>query len=281
MLCTKPFVKGLTPLPCGQCMPCRINARRVWTARLVLELFQHREAAFVTLTYSDENLPANGNLCKRDLQLFLKKLRFALEPVRVRYYAVGEYGDRTSRAHYHVLLYGVGRSAAQAINAAWGLGLVHIGDVTRESCQYVAGYVTKKMNNKDDPRLNGREPEFALMSRRPGIGFQAAKQIGQQMTRSSPAAGWINKNGDVPNVYRMDGRMWPLGRYLVSHIRKECGFESGNSPEEKKAQYLEKMRDLREAVGAAAFNHAAPFVDWNRADQVTHKAKHPLKQRIL
>ena len=205
---------------------------------MVLELYQHKHASFVTLTYDPEHLPLDGCLVKRDLQLFLKRLRSVIFPLQVRYFAVGEYGDRTFRPHYHIALFGLGREHQAIIAKVWGLGLVHIGDLTRESAQYVAGYVTKKMTKKEDVRLGGRVPEFSLMSRNPGIGASAADQIADQMTKRSAGASWINQNGDVPHVSRMDGGMWPLGRYMVSRIREGCGFEDGNSPPKKKEEYL-------------------------------------------
>ncbi|QXP44216.1 MAG: replication initiator protein [Arizlama microvirus] len=280
MLCIKPFVKGgLVPLPCGQCMPCRINARRVWTTRLTLELYQHSAACFLTLTYAKE--PPGGTLVKRDVQLFMKRLRKAIYPATVRYYLVGEYGDNTFRPHYHVVLYGLDRTHARIFADAWGLGHVHVGDVTRESCQYVAGYVTKKMNSHADPRLKGRAPEFTLMSRNPGIGSKSADYIGERMVASSGAAGWINQNGDVPKVTRMDNKFWPLGRYMVSKIRVASGFENGNSPPLKKEEYLQTMRDLRESVGPAAFTAAKPFVEWAKADQLIHRVKLRTSKRTI
>lgn len=274
MLCIKPYVKGGTlPLPCNQCMPCRINNRRVWTSRMYLELLQHRQSCFVTLTYDPANLPVGGTLVRRDLQLYLKRLRKSVYPLQVRYFGVGEYGDNTFRPHYHVVLYGLGRMDHDAITKSWGLGLVHIGDVTMNSIQYVAGYVTKKMTKKDDIRLGGRTPEFALMSRRPGIGSKAAEQMAHQMTSTSSYAGWLNKNGDVPHIARQDGKMMPLGRYMVSKIREGVGFENGNSPPLKKAEYLEKMQAMRADVGNAAFVAAKPFVDWSKADQLIHRVK--------
>lgn len=288
MLCRKPFLKGNLPLPCGQCMPCRINNRRVWTTRLTLESYRHHASSFITLTYSDENLPKTQNglptLVKRDLQLFMKRLRFSVRPIEVRFFAVGEYGERTFRPHYHALLFGLGAESAQTINAAWSLGLVHIGSLTKDSCQYCAGYVTKKMTLASDPRLEGRAPEFAIMSRKPGIGHDVAKSMGQQLTRSSAAAGWINKEGDVPKVARMEEKMWPLGRYMVSTLRKEVGFEDGNSPPRKKEEYEEKMRALRADYSSDAhFKAAAPYVEWAKSDGVMRRAaaRAKFKGRIL
>lgn len=267
MLCIRPLHKGVMPLPCGQCMPCRINKRRVWTTRLMLELYQHRKASFVTLTYSDEFLPPGNTVVKRHLQLFMKRLRKACEPVSIRFFGVGEYGDRTARAHYHVMLYGIDRDSAELVSDCWGMGHVHFGDVTKDSCQYIAGYVTKKLTKADDPRLKGREPEFSLMSRNPGIGAFAAAQLGAQMVRTSGAALWMAREGDVPKVTRMDGTMMPLGRYMVGKVRLAVGMENENSPEPKLEEYKEKMRALRDFVGPLAFK-AGASVDWKKADSV-------------
>lgn len=65
---------------------------------------------FVTLTYAPAFLPANG-VCKRDVQLFLKRLRITLERKfnipPFRYCVFSEYGKDTHRAHYHMILFGV------------------------------------------------------------------------------------------------------------------------------------------------------------------------------
>lgn len=51
------------------------------------------------------------------------------------------------------------------------MGFVVVGDVTFESCAYVARYVLKKQTGQyaDFYALNCIEPEFCGMSRRPGI----------------------------------------------------------------------------------------------------------------
>lgn len=271
MLCNKPFMKGgLVPLPCGQCMPCRINKRRVWTTRINLETFQHEKSCFLTLTYDPEHLPDGGFLVKRDLQLFLKRLRSLIYPVPIRYFGVGEYGDQTWRPHYHIAIWGLNRDDHEVVTKAWGLGFIHFGEMTRESSQYIAGYVTKKLTAANDVRLAGRPPEFSVMSRNPGIGSKAALQIADQMTRSSGGALWIAKNGDVPKVARLDGGMWPLGRYMVSKIRENTGFADGNSPPAKKEEYLAKMRDMRADYGNLAFQASKPFLKRNKSDQMVN-----------
>jgi hypothetical protein len=139
------------------------------------------------------------SLSKRDLQLFFKRLRKQL-CFPVRYYAAGEYGDKTFRPHYHVCLFGydfpdrvlfkrtdVGDLyISQSLIDIWGKGHCLIGGLSFESAAYVARYCVKKIVGKDaDAHYAGRQPEFALMSRRPGVG-----------------AGWLAKYGS--DVYPSD-----------------------------------------------------------------------------
>lgn len=56
------------------------------------------------------------------------------------------------------------------IEKIWGLGHVAVGEVTFESCAYVARYCLKKVNGAKAKEYYGeRLPEFVVMSRRPGI----------------------------------------------------------------------------------------------------------------
>ena len=74
---------------CGQCMPCRINRRRLWTSRLVLESALHVSNLFVTLTYANDFGPINWSLTPRHITLWLKRLRKMLG-YEVRYFvAIG------------------------------------------------------------------------------------------------------------------------------------------------------------------------------------------------
>lgn len=253
LLCRNPYIRDRTgkilvrgkdmgfnvtdglPFPCGQCLSCRINKRRVWTLRLMLENYYHEKAAFVTLTYNDDMLPYSVDglpiLCKQDLQLWLKRLRKRFSGYKIRYYAAGEYGTKTHRPHYHVIVYGIGpeqldpqfiayggksggvkgiEKRSTPLSMTWPYGIVHVGEVTRESIQYVAGYVTKKFTKRGD----GYVPEFSLMSRKPGIGARAVAEIAAVLEQ-------YNLQERTSRQIRVDGKEWPLGRFLQSKLA-EC-----------------------------------------------------------
>lgn len=186
---------------CGQCIHCRLNYARSWALRAQHEALSHEHSSFLTLTYDEEHVPEDGGLRKRDVQLFLKRLRKAL-PNKIRYLYCGEYGERTARPHYHMLLFGedfrkdstIERSksgedawSSPLLEKTWGMGMHQVGSLTFDSACYVARYATKKKTGlqavseyqRVSP-LTGEvwqvPPPFIDMSRRPGIGkeFYAA-----------------------------------------------------------------------------------------------------------
>jgi len=156
-------------VPCGKCAGCLQSRRDDWTNRLMHEMDVSSSAHFITLTYADENLKygeTHPTLVKSDLQNFLKRLRKRIHPNKIRYYAVGEYGTRTLRPHYHIIMYNLPRDMVEAIQLSWQNGFVQIGTVNRGSIHYVTKYHVNKNIHPE-----GSEPSFAVMSRKPGIGL--------------------------------------------------------------------------------------------------------------
>lgn len=232
MLCGKPITVTDKLVPCGQCMNCRINRKRKTVAQLIMEATHcENSSAFVTLTYSDKNLPHAGSLSPRDMEKFTNRLRATrgggLGPIR--YFYVGEYGDRTQRPHYHMALFNVSPERAEAAcsklwsNSEGSLGFVHTGEITARSIDYIAGYCTKKMG-RGHPDLEGRYPEFNRRSRRPPLGYNGALQIIDtlQNTRRGQAA--LDKQGDAPSELRYNGKIYPLPDYWREFIRRELGL---------------------------------------------------------
>lgn len=244
MLCAKPFRDGVLEYGCGQCRPCRLNRRRVWTSRLMLERDLHEASSFITLTYDEEHLPSGSNLAPKDLQDFLKRLRLLLAPLRVRFYAVGEYGDLTQRPHYHIALFGfypLGHEGRECVSCeicrSWGKGHCDVGTLTEQSAAYVAGYVMNKLAHKEYVGICGLEPEFCRMSLRPGIGAGAVALLKDALVDSD---GVIHSacDVDVPSVIRSGGKKYPLGRYLRARLRKSFG---GDGREPDMANHLRQV----------------------------------------
>lgn len=163
----------------------------------------HKRNCFITLTFNNEHLPGDRSVNKRHLQLFFKRLRKKL-PGEIRYFACGEYGEQKNRPHYHALIFGydfpdkelfstrdgIPLYTSKLLQTVWPFGFSTIGEATFESAAYVARYVMKKRKGDPDQKdkngitnaqhyelvdpvtgeVTNLEPEFALMSRRPGIG---------------------------------------------------------------------------------------------------------------
>lgn len=146
-------------IPCGYCILCRAEQARQWAVRISHEAQMHEENSFLTLTYDDQHLPPNGGLRYSDLQKFWKRLRKKYGKQSLRYYAVGEYGDRSLRPHYHAIVFGKAFTEGKipvtdelwttaALERDWGLGQVRVGNVTLGTASYCASYVTKKLAQK-------------------------------------------------------------------------------------------------------------------------------------
>ncbi|UPW41607.1 replication initiator protein [Peromfec virus RodF8_43] len=197
-------------IPCGKCLACRLDKARDWATRIMLENSECDESCFITLTYDDVHVPrtcyaepVNGEvvgdaytLSKRDLQLFLKRLRKYLSGLdgspSIKFFACGEYGDTTARPHYHVIILGWkpddlefwsmrdGNAyyLSETVERLWSragskIGNCIIGDVSMESAGYVARYTTKKLYGDDAYLYDACNltPPFLTMSLRPALGY--------------------------------------------------------------------------------------------------------------
>lgn len=152
----------------------------------------HDDNCFITLTYDDQHLPPDYSLRVSDWQKFMKRLRERTGK-RIRFFHCGEYGDLTSRPHYHAILFGLDFSdkvlwkenkgfplwTSRTLEKVWGMGHCPIGALTFESAAYVGRYCVKKIKRKDgddnlwlgpDGHYYPRKSEYSTSSQGPGIG---------------------------------------------------------------------------------------------------------------
>lgn len=224
-----------TGVPCGKCPAC--YARRVsqWSFRLVQEDKVAISSHFITLTYDTNNVPITQagfmGLDKRDLQLFFKRLRKRHDrSVRIRYFAVGEYGGKSMRPHYHVILF---NADIKLIDQAWSLGMVHYGTVTGASIGYCMKYISKPskipLHKNDD-----RKKEFAIMSQGLGITYLSPSMVKWHLS-------------DGPNrmyVTTLDGKKIGMPRYYKNKIYSDSQRRAYGYSARKKM--LEKLYKLEE-----------------------------------
>jgi len=226
-------------VPCGKCIGCKTDKAREWAARCYHESKLHKHSYFVTLTYDDNNLPQGGTLLKEHIQDFIKALRQKIQPIKIRYYLAGEYGEKLSRPHYHILLFGynfpdrvlfsrnnkAGQELYQSeeLTGLWKRGHSTIGNLDFSSAKYVAGYTAKKITgDKADNHYSGRIPEFAMMSKRPGIGHD-----------------WIMK-------YTSD--VYPKDYFHIQGIRHRPSRYYDSLIEKTNPKKIKKVKEKRQAV---------------------------------
>ena len=180
-------------------MACRLRRANEDAVRILHETQLHERSSFLTLTYDQEHLPPDHGLHVRDWQLFMKRLRKRTDN-KLRFYMVGEYGDRDLRPHFHAIIFGedwrrewkpIDRSdaghlvyQAETVQEAWGQGRTSVDAVTFQNAAYCARYHQKKIKGEaandhylrcitdDDGELQlvNVRPEFSCRSMRPGIG---------------------------------------------------------------------------------------------------------------
>lgn len=225
----------------------------------------HKQNCFITLTYNDENLPEFGSLNKTDLQKFFKRLRKTAGSFR--YYACGEYGERTQRAHYHACLFGIDFQdkihfrtikgnhlyTSETLKEIWGLGNTSVGSLTMQSAAYTASYVMQRTLGKGCPRFVRHDTEtseliplqqpYAVMSLRAAIGrtwiekyhrdiYGGDKDSIQLQTKKLRPAKYYDKIYDIINNDHM--------QYIKAKRRENT---EGNTNDELRAR--EKINNAR------------------------------------
>jgi len=302
MLCQYPVVLGKDKVvKCGRCKICRIQKRREWSHRLMLEASLYENNAFLTLTYSDDNLPEGGTLVPKHLTDFIKRLRWKIGANAdnpLRYYGVGEYGSQSERPHYHLALFNfnecmIGQTdctkkkccdVCELVATTWKLGQIFIGQLTPESAGYVCGYVVKKMTNKDDEYvqeyLKGRHPEFARMSRNPGIAADVAHDIASEIIEHDLK--------EVPYALRHGQRLLPVGRYLRTKIQEasECNKTSSMAQNSQLQELSEKVFNSEKSLpkGVSKYDVLREEIikrNEHRSNQMVRNAEKKLKGKQL
>lgn len=213
---------GGFPVPCGQCLPCRIQRTAEWSMRLQHEFQYWPSGHFITLTYAPENRPwteaylddqliSVPTLLKSDIQKFFKRFRknYAKEKkiqnksTKIRYFCGAEYGQNyTSHPHYHAIIFSnsTNQEMLDLIEKSWTLGLTHVGSCTHESINYTAGYIQKKWygDPHQSPNYPALEP-FALQSQK--LGKQYVLDNEKQMINNAFVA-YRGAQRKIPRYYR-------------------------------------------------------------------------------
>ena len=238
---------GFLQVRCRRCPNCIDTRKSNLTFRLKEEVNASLHAHFVTLTYSDDNLTINENgvadLNYKDVQLFIRKIRN--DAVRkynwqekIKYYALGEYGPKNLRPHWHLIFFNLPPDFTESIqkhykehytntafNEAWEKGITTIAPVTTGRILYVSGYVQKHLGHKGAYPDNKRRPEFAKWSTGLGKGYLTPAKIDYYRKTLKPY------------IIDKDGRKLSMAEYY-----KKVIFDS----EELKHQVKRELEDHME-----------------------------------
>lgn len=219
----------------------------------------HESNLFLTLTYNDDNLPPYNSLYFPHFQLFMKRLRKKYGS-GIRFLHCGEYGETTNRPHYHAIMFNFSLPdlvwyqtqrdghriyTSASLDAIWSHGECKVGSVTFDSAAYVARYCVKKVTGKMAAAHYGnRQPEYATMSRRPGIGSTWLEKYAHETYPSDT----VVHNGlpmRPPKAY--DKRLSDINPTLYAQVRRARVRAAAEHAEE---QTPERLR-VRETVKLA------------------------------
>lgn len=232
------YYTNYVQVPCGKCFACLSNLRSDWTFRLKQHLRNAHSAYFVTLTYSDEALYERlgkvlssevrdvvsmltplFSLEKERLKKFFHEFRNNIENEyqkslpkdvrgkshhRIKYFAVGEYGDETFRPHYHFILFDYKYDnirLMEDLENVWKEGHIDIRYCSDRLCSYITKYMLKSFD--DSFHLpDVLEPPFRLVSKSLGISFVTPHLARYLMHGGDPVLSDGTCKRRVPRYYR-------------------------------------------------------------------------------
>lgn len=238
MICVSPLVfeGGQRVVPCGKCYSCLSNRRNDWTFRLRVEAKESATSHFITLTIAPDYDVNYGNLNKPEVQMFMKRLRKSVEPIKIRYYLIGEYGTDTYRPHYHMLLftddYISSDDLTKKLLKNWQFGHIKVDPISEARIHYVTSYHITKSYTPD-----GLVPSFVLMSRNPGIGYQYLEKNRKKHAKRNQI------------TYNIGGQRQKIPRYYSDKIypkfeRQLIGVENRKKAMDKLDKDIKRLMSL-------------------------------------
>lgn len=198
-------------------------------------MLRSKSAHFCTFTY--KNLKTT-NLVKSDFQNMVKRLRH--KEKQLKYFACGEYGEKTNRPHWHAIMFNVD---PRNVSNEWKEGFAKIVPANRATIHYLTGYVLKQgtydlvgmvfLKKEEQER---RYKPVMMCSK--GLGSNYANDAGE-------------RHRSLETMKTKDGMH--LSRYLISKIWKEHEEERLKITEKEKLEFLEKLKSSGKKLSAKAY----------------------------
>ena len=247
--------------PCHQCWQCRENRINDWVGRCIAEKETSLTTSVVTLTYGGGDTPQSRFLRKSDITSYIKAIRNAGH--KVRQFAVGEYGSKKGRAHWHVVLFWQSPIPHRELRVNisdefWPHGFSLWDQADSASIRYVMKYINK--DNKDKSALKSMS-----MSKKPILGVRffhelAGRYIDSGLSPQRPFYKFkdvLDQSGKPLEFYmppivaerfigayisqwneRMPGRHWPSSELVDKYHDKLVAYQ---------APFVFRPRQMREA----------------------------------
>ena len=277
-----PYNNEVLYVPCRKCPTCLNTYQLSWQQRLIEESRNHKYTFFITLTYDENHVPYYKHLensrhtaldvlvsnrcasplhikgdslryfnsrqflpylCKKDIQLFIKRLRrysdyyinqnydkykkTYRQSSKIRYFIGGEYGPSTLRPHYHMLLWfdndEIAKNFQFLLSKSWQNGFTSWSIANERRVQYCAKYISCAPYL---PSIYENEPfrPFFLCSKKPAIGTYGLKLEALQKLHFESVSKRTLFNGkkyvDVPLQRSLEDRLFPKfkGFNELTHI---------------------------------------------------------------
>lgn len=222
------------------------------------------------------NIPYSGllpTLSKRDVQLFIKRLRKRFPEHHIKYFLCGEYGSHTARPHYHAIIFDLPLCGNfveyyhKELQKLWSQGFVQCSNVNINRIGYVSKYILKSDNDKKFFQTHDITPPFMLSSRRPAIGAAIADKIKDYL---SPDMSCIH--------YR--GQTFLIPRYVKDKLPDYLQI----AIDDKRHEYVKNMENnrIRSLSNASSFEKVKrKYQDKTREERYQRKLKTAKQQIIL
>lgn len=206
----------------------------------------HEDNSFVTLTYSEQHKPADGSVEPLEIKKWMYRLREAIAPVRIRFFLVAEYGERSLRPHYHLSVFGASalmpvrkKLFQDWVHSTWSRGHVLVADFTPATAAYVSGYVVKELVDRMTPALAELRPVFTRQSLRPGLGATFMNSVAEQLAT-------LKLNSfSIPREVRIGSKTVPLDRYCLARLRAALGLDPSEVQAAKDKESWERSLEVR------------------------------------
>lgn len=198
-------------VPCRHCLACREERAKEYTIRFLHEIKnKYKNVYMLTLTYKNEDIIEKYQVEKQHITNYIKRVREQLRRYDkkhktkyndFKYFLGAEYGDKTQRPHYHMIIATNYKETRDKFIKDWELhfGEVDIKDADIRGIYYTIGYCNKKIGNNQDKYIGKRANTFRKFSK--GLGKEYAYK-NENLLRENKYIIFKNYKMPIPYYYK-------------------------------------------------------------------------------